>query len=94
MAIGVEKPARRRLLAEVQVPVRILRGERDHLAPQKWTEYLAGVAGAPAPTIVPKWGHMVHYDDPQSVADVVMDLAKAVPHGAAVHFTADSALER
>ncbi len=55
-----------------------MRGARDGLAPQWWAETVARVAGAPAPSVIPGWGHAVHYDDPVAVAEVVLELVRGV----------------
>jgi pimeloyl-ACP methyl ester carboxylesterase len=67
-----------RVLQQVRVPVRILRGERDALVPQRWAEAVARVADAPAPTAVPGWGHAVPYDDPDQVVKAIFTLARSV----------------
>jgi pimeloyl-ACP methyl ester carboxylesterase len=60
------------------VPVRVVRGAHDYLAPQRWAERVARLAGAPPPTVVPGWGHAVHYGDPDAVARLVLALARSV----------------
>lgn len=67
------------VLPRVAGPVRVARGRWDWLAPQAWTETVARLAGAPAPDVIPRWGHAVHYDDPESVAEVVIELARTIP---------------
>lgn len=67
------------VLPRIAAPVRVVRGERDHIAPQAWAEAVARLARAPAPIVIPKWGHAVHYDDPDAVAGVVLALAHTLP---------------
>jgi pimeloyl-ACP methyl ester carboxylesterase len=71
------------LLPRVTAPTRVVRGGRDRLVPQPWAERVARLAGAPEPTVIPGWGHAVHYDAPDAVAEVVLDLARAVAERAA-----------
>lgn len=58
----------------VRCPVAILRGERDRIVSRRWAERLAHEAGAPDPIVVPGWGHAVHYDDPDTVAALILGL--------------------
>jgi pimeloyl-ACP methyl ester carboxylesterase len=64
------------VLPQVVVPVRVVRGAHDHIAPQRWVEDVARAAGAPPPVVVARWGHAVQYDAPAAVAAVVLDLAR------------------
>lgn len=66
------------VLPRVRAPVRVVRGGRDQLVAQRWAGTVARLAGAPEPTVVPGWGHAVHYDAPDAVAEVVLDLARTV----------------
>ena len=63
--------------------MRVVRGARDRIVPQPWAEAVAGVAGAPAPTVIDKWGHAVNYDDPDAVAAVALGLARTLAAGTA-----------
>ena len=63
------------VLPRVQSAVRVVRGKRDHIVPQAWAEAVARMARAPAPAVVPRWGHAVHYDSPEPVAQVAVELA-------------------
>ena len=65
-------------LARVTQPVRIVRGGRDYLAPQPWAERVARQARAPAPSVIPGWGHAVHYDDPDGVARIALAFAHTI----------------
>ena len=60
------------LLAQVRVPVRVVRGSRDLVAPQRWAERVARLTGAPAPAVIRGWGHAVHYDAPATVAGLIL----------------------
>lgn len=66
------------VLPRVTAASRVVRGGRDRIVPQPWADAVARVAGAPAPVVIPGWGHAVHYDDPEGVARVVLDLAREV----------------
>ncbi|HXV94050.1 MAG TPA: alpha/beta fold hydrolase [Pseudonocardia sp.] len=66
------------VLPRLDRPVRVVRGARDRLVSQDWAEKVARLAGAPAPTAVPRWGHAVHYDDPEAVARVTLELLAEV----------------
>ena len=62
------------LVRAVKCPVAIVRGERDRVVSRRWAERLASAAGAPEPIVVPGWGHAVHYDDPDTVAALILGL--------------------
>lgn len=66
------------VLPHATVPVRVIRGAQDRLVPQAWAEEVARLVGAPPPTVIRRWGHAVHYDDPEAVATVVLELAHQV----------------
>jgi pimeloyl-ACP methyl ester carboxylesterase len=68
-------------LAQRGCPVRVLRGEHDHVAPQAWTRAVARLAGAPAPAVIGRWGHVVQYGDPDAVAAEVLGLVADVTRG-------------
>jgi pimeloyl-ACP methyl ester carboxylesterase len=53
-------------LAGLDVPVEVVRGERDRIAPLDWCEALS-----PRVTTVPGGGHMVPLTHPDAVADAV-----------------------
>lgn len=65
-------------LSRVSKPVRVVRGGRDALVSQRWAETVAEVARAPAPVVLEGWGHAVHFDAPDDVAEVVLELAGTV----------------
>jgi pimeloyl-ACP methyl ester carboxylesterase len=56
----------------VRCPVVLVRGGQDRIVSQAWAQRLAHAAGAPDPVVVPGWGHAAHYDDPASVAAVIL----------------------
>lgn len=66
------------VLPRLGVPVRIVRGGRDRIASQRWARTVARLTGAPPPTVIDSWGHSVHYDDPDAVARIVLELARTV----------------
>ena len=66
------------ILPRVDAPALVLRGQRDAVAPQRWAETVSHLLGAPAPSVIPGWGHAVHYDAPDAVAEVVLRLARRV----------------
>ncbi len=57
-----------RALAGLDVPVEVVRGEHDRIAPQDWCEQLVGPARV---TTVPGAAHMVPLTHPGAVADAV-----------------------
>ena len=62
------------VLPRVACPVFVVRGERDRIVSQRWAEEVARVARAPQPMVVPGWGHAVHYDDPDTIAALIVAL--------------------
>lgn len=66
------------VLPRIAAPVRVVRGARDVIVPQPWAETVARLAGAPAPIVIPRWGHAVQYDDPEAAAQAVLDLARSL----------------
>jgi pimeloyl-ACP methyl ester carboxylesterase len=79
------------VLPGVAAPVRVVRGAHDYLAPQRWAERVARLAGAPAPAVVPGWGHAVQYADPDAVARLVLEFAGAAAGAGAAPALADGA---
>ena len=59
-------------LQAIELPVRVVRGSRDHISPQSWAVAVARAAAAPSPSIVPHSGHAANYDAPAWVARDVM----------------------
>lgn len=60
----------------VRVPVVLLRGERDPIAPRAWLDELAAAGGTAAD--VPGQAHVAMYRNPQAVARYCLDLAARV----------------
>jgi pimeloyl-ACP methyl ester carboxylesterase len=83
-----------RVLQDVRAPVRVLRGEKDALVPQRWAEAVARVADAPGATAVAGWGHAVPYDDPDAIVKAIFTLARAIRACAPVAQAAESAVNR
>jgi pimeloyl-ACP methyl ester carboxylesterase len=65
-------------LPDVRAPVRVVRGERDHLVPQRWAEAVARSANAPKPAAIAGWGHAVQYDDPDAIVKTIFTLARSL----------------
>lgn len=61
-----------KVLPRVSCPVFVVRGARDRIVSQRWAEEVARIARAPEPRVVPGWGHAVHYDEPDTVAAVIL----------------------
>lgn len=64
------------LLPRVSAPALVVRGGRDAVSPQRWAETVSQLLGAPAPAVISGWGHAVHYDAPDAVAEVVLPLVR------------------
>ena len=62
------------VLPRLSCPMFVVRGERDRLVSQRWAEQLARLGRAPQPMVVPGWGHAVHYDDPDTIAALIVAL--------------------
>ena len=64
----------------VAVPVRYVFGEKDALNPPAIVNRLPEAIGAPATTVtvVPKAGHLVHFDHPHVVRSIVINASVAV----------------
>ncbi|MGZ8458455.1 MAG: alpha/beta fold hydrolase [Gemmatirosa sp.] len=59
------------LLPTLTIPVRVVRGSHDHIAPQPWIDAVAECAGAVPVTVVPGGAHAVQYAAPDAVARTV-----------------------
>jgi pimeloyl-ACP methyl ester carboxylesterase len=68
------------MLPNVDVPVRVIRGENDSLVPQSWAERVSQLAGAEPPIVVPGCGHAVQYDDPITTARLIIPFARNLRH--------------
>jgi pimeloyl-ACP methyl ester carboxylesterase len=60
------------------VPVLVVRGEHDPLAPGDWTAHLAALAGAPPVVVVPGAAHGVNYDEPEALAAILLEFARGL----------------
>ena len=67
------------ILPRLSCPVFVVRGERDRTVSQRWAEKVARVARAPEPMVVPGWGHAAHYDDPDTIAALIVSLGMRSP---------------
>lgn len=67
--LALEQPVERRLPL-VQIPMLVVRGERDAVVPEPWAAHAADLLHARLVTI-PKAGHAVNYNSPRQVARVV-----------------------
>ena len=76
-------------LLKVQVPVRVVRGEADRIVPQRWAETVTRIVAGPPPIVIPGWGHAVHYDDPETVARLVLQMSLEVGGGQPVPMSID-----
>jgi pimeloyl-ACP methyl ester carboxylesterase len=54
-------------LPEIEVPVMLVRGEHDAVAPQAWLEEAATLSRASPAIVIPYWGHAVHYSGADQV---------------------------
>lgn len=59
-------------LPRIDAPAMVLRGERDHVVPQRWAEEVARLVGAGRVFVVPGAGHALNY----SAADELMRLIR------------------
>ena len=60
-------------LPDVDVPVLVLRGEQDRVAPADWAQLLAATAPQGRVVTVPGAGHAVMYDHAREVSDLVRE---------------------
>lgn len=56
----------------VEVPVLVVRGEHDRVAPPGWAADLVAAAPHGSSATLPGAGHAVAYDEPRAVADLVL----------------------
>jgi len=68
------------VVRSVKCPVAIVRGTRDRVVSQLRAERLAIAAGAAGPMVVPGWGHAVPYDDPDTIAALILGLGNRPGH--------------
>lgn len=55
----------------VTVPVMFVRGEKDTIAPQRWIDQAARLAGAERCAVIAGWGHAVNYSAAPQLVDAV-----------------------
>lgn len=60
-----------RKLAGLTVPVMLVRGEKDAIAPQPWMEQAARLAGTRRTAVIPEWGHAVQYSAPAELTETI-----------------------
>ena len=65
-------------LPKIRVAAQVVRGERDAVAPERWTRTVARLLDSPAPKVIPRSGHAVHYADPAAVAEVALAFVRSL----------------
>lgn len=63
----------------LRMPILVLRGEHDPIAPQRWVERLARLAPAGSVAIVPDAGHAVNYSAPAALVAEIERFLSAWP---------------
>lgn len=58
-------------LPDLRVPVMLIRGERDAIAPQAWVDEAARLLRAAPAHVIPRWSHAVHYSAAAEVAQAM-----------------------
>jgi 2-hydroxy-6-oxonona-2,4-dienedioate hydrolase len=58
-------------LSKIRVPVLVVRGEHDPIAPQTWTDRIAKLLPAGRMLTIPGAGHAVHYSAPEALAEAI-----------------------
>lgn len=58
-------------LPEIALPVLLIRGEHDAIAPQAWIDEAARLLGAPPAVVIGYWGHAAHYSGAAQVAQAM-----------------------
>ncbi|HSH39380.1 MAG TPA: alpha/beta hydrolase, partial [Chthoniobacterales bacterium] len=53
------------------LPVILVRGEKDPLAPQRWIDEAARLARAERVAVIPGWGHAVQFSAPEQTVDAI-----------------------
>lgn len=64
-------------LPRSSVPIMILRGGRDPIAPQKWINYLASTVSGSQTATIPGAPHNVHFTHPQEVVAACRDFLRS-----------------
>lgn len=60
-------------IAQVQIPILLVRGERDPVATRRWVQKLRQIAPDAELVEVPRAGHACHHGRPQAVADLLLE---------------------
>ena len=63
-------------LQALDVPVRVIVGAHDLIGTKWWAGRVARMAGAPAPTVIPRWGHAVQLGASRTVAREIVAMAR------------------
>jgi 2-hydroxy-6-oxonona-2,4-dienedioate hydrolase len=64
-------------LPEIGVPVMLIRGEHDFIAPQAWLDEAARLLRAPSQVVIPYWGHAVQFSGAEQVAGAMRSFLAA-----------------
>ena len=78
-ALTDELPTVAALLGELRLPVSVVSGDWDVVVPPRAAESLARAVPGAELTYLPRAGHFAGRDDPQGLADVIRQSARAVP---------------
>lgn len=58
-------------LPALTVPVMLVRGGNDAIAPRAWLDRAARLAGADRLAVIPWWGHAVQYSAPERLVRTI-----------------------
>ena len=64
-------------LPDIAVPVMLIRGEHDALAPQPWLDEAAALLRASPAVVIGYWGHAVHYSGAAQVTELMRSFLAA-----------------
>lgn len=59
-------------LPGITQPVLLVRGQRDMIAPQRWLDQVARLAGAQRVAVIPGWGHSINYSAADKLVAVLL----------------------
>jgi pimeloyl-ACP methyl ester carboxylesterase len=59
-------------LPRIEVPVLVVRGERDAVVPQRWAEGVAGLLPKGQLHVIPRGAHTVNYSLPEEFATAII----------------------
>jgi pimeloyl-ACP methyl ester carboxylesterase len=68
-------------LPKIEVPVMLVRGERDAIAPQAWLEAAATLLRSPPVVVIPYWGHAVQYSGADEITAAMSSFLAAGQSG-------------